>query len=382
MTETQANFISLLRFAVCRAPLPEGFRVADAEALYRLAKTHDLAHLVGYALRENGLLEPDAAGDARYDREEMLALWRVNVLEGALREVRDALEAAGIDFLPLKGAVLRALYPEPWMRTSADIDVLVRREDFLRAEQTLLDRLGGKRGYAGRHDHHIDLPSGFHVELHFALSEQQDAASELLHAVWDTAVPVREGAREHRMPDEMQYLYHVYHAASHLRRMSFGVRAALDTWLLCHRVAYDPAARRVLLEQGGLARFSDALEALAEAWFSGATLDKRYLDAEALFFTGGVYTGRHSLAAAQAKAGGGLGYVLARAFPPRSTLREGYPVLERKPWLLPACWAHRLGKAALRGKAAAAQKELRALNETRGLSRELAEIFADIGLQD
>ena len=30
-----------------------------------------------------------------------------------------------IPFLPLKGSVIRQYYPEPWMRTSCDIDILV-----------------------------------------------------------------------------------------------------------------------------------------------------------------------------------------------------------------------------------------------------------------
>ncbi|MBO4954226.1 MAG: nucleotidyltransferase family protein, partial [Clostridia bacterium] len=33
-----------------------------------------------------------------------------------------------IDFMPLKGAVIRQYYPEPWMRTSCDIDIHVKKD--------------------------------------------------------------------------------------------------------------------------------------------------------------------------------------------------------------------------------------------------------------
>lgn len=44
-------------------------------------------------------------------------------------QVCDALEKAEIPFIPLKGVVIREYYPEPWMRTSCDIDILVREKN-------------------------------------------------------------------------------------------------------------------------------------------------------------------------------------------------------------------------------------------------------------
>ena len=381
MTSTQSDLIRLVRCAGLGEPLPEGFAPADPNSLFALSRKHDLAHLVSFALRENGLLDPASAAGKEFDRQQMLAIWRVSVLEHDLAGLRAAFERAGVAFIPLKGTVLRALYPEPWMRPSADIDILVRPDAAERAVGALA-AYGWTSGASGGNYRHVESPSGFHIDLHTSLLKDGGAACPPLEAAWDTAVPVRDGAAEHRLSDAMFYLFHLYHAAHHARSGSCGVRAVLDTWLLNHRVDFNAAQRCALLEQGRLARFADTLEAVAEAWFSDAPLDKRYLNAEALFFTGGVYTGSHTLAAEQAASGGGFGYLMKRAFPPRGKLRAAYPVLDRMPWLIPACWAHRLGRAALSGKAAAARKELRAANKARSLSRELSEVFADIGLLD
>lgn len=54
----------------------------------------------------------------------------------------DALESVEISFLPLKGSVLRQYYPEPWMRTSCDIDILVHENDLEKTTEYLVRDLG------------------------------------------------------------------------------------------------------------------------------------------------------------------------------------------------------------------------------------------------
>lgn len=51
----------------------------------------------------------------------------------ALQKIEAALNEEQIPYIPLKGSVLRNLYPAPEMRTSCDIDVLVHEEDIERA---------------------------------------------------------------------------------------------------------------------------------------------------------------------------------------------------------------------------------------------------------
>lgn len=63
-------------------------------------------------------------------------------------EVLDALAARGIETIVLKGAALaHTLYPEPWLRTRSDTDVLVRAAD-RQAAFAVLDQLGYRRSEA------------------------------------------------------------------------------------------------------------------------------------------------------------------------------------------------------------------------------------------
>lgn len=92
--------------------------------LYKLSKSHDLAHLVGDALIKNNLIG-DGEIKAKFQKQIMLAVYRYEKINYELGRLRKVLNEAEIPFIPLKGSVLRRYYPEPWMRTSCDIDVLV-----------------------------------------------------------------------------------------------------------------------------------------------------------------------------------------------------------------------------------------------------------------
>ena len=109
--------------------------------LYKLAKAHDLAHLVGDALIKTNLIG-DGEIKAKFQKQIMLAVYRYEKINYELGRLRKVLNEAEIPFIPLKGSVLRRYYPEPWMRTSCDIDVLVHEEAVNQAEQTIVEKLG------------------------------------------------------------------------------------------------------------------------------------------------------------------------------------------------------------------------------------------------
>ena len=106
-------------------------RISDAKEygeLYRLSKKHDMAHIVGAALERRGLLGDDEVS-AAFRKQQMLAVYRYETINYELEEIRELFEGEGIAFMPLKGSVIRKYYPQPWMRTSCDIDILVKEEE-------------------------------------------------------------------------------------------------------------------------------------------------------------------------------------------------------------------------------------------------------------
>ena len=103
-------------------PSQDPFSDEELAALYKLSKAHDLAHLVGDALIKNKLIS-NAEIKSKFEKQLMTAVYRYEQINYELNCLRKVLNEAQIPFLPLKGSVLRRYYPEPWMRTSCDIDL-------------------------------------------------------------------------------------------------------------------------------------------------------------------------------------------------------------------------------------------------------------------
>ena len=138
----------------------------ETERLYRFSKMHDLAHLAGAALEAHGCLAQDKTGET-FRTAMLSAVVRCERISYALTQVCQALEAAEVSHIPLKGSVLRLLYPEGWMRTSCDIDILVHKEDLAKAG-TALVQAGAVKDDTPQSGHDISYhtQNGVHLELH------------------------------------------------------------------------------------------------------------------------------------------------------------------------------------------------------------------------
>lgn len=334
-------FFTLLRAEVCGGELREALKqtltMEHLESVYDLAKEHDLAHIVGQALGRNKLLPKCEVSD-QFRRQTMLALMRHTWLENAYEKICQTFEEANIPFIPLKGAVLRRYYPENWMRTSCDIDILVKEEMLEAAVKALEEKQNFTRGKKSQHDISLHSTGGVHLELHHTMVEENRAAnsSAVLDRIWEDARPREDGSCHYVMSDAMFYFYHIAHMAKHVQEGGCGVRPFLDLWILNHRVSSDPKRRQALLKEGGLWTFAKVAESLAEAWFSGKEGDKLTARLGSFILHGGMYGSvENDVAIKQTRRGGKLGYALSRIFPPYKKMIFRYPVLKKHPWLLP-----------------------------------------------
>ena len=166
----------LIRYEIMQEPLPreirEGLSGDALKQLYQLSKAHDLAHLVGSALDENRLLLQESIVSEKFRKQTMMAIYRYQQLQYELNQICQTFEEAKIPFIPLKGSVLRQYYPQPWMRTSCDVDILVHESDLEKASGELVERLSYKQEGKGSHDIAFDTPTGMHIELHYDLIEE------------------------------------------------------------------------------------------------------------------------------------------------------------------------------------------------------------------
>ena len=439
----EAVLFGMIRGVVCGVPYGEELKNACTEEMlgqvYKLAARHDLAHLVGQAVSDMALPESETVKKAK--KAAMSAFMRSMGLEQALAESCQILEQAQIVHIPLKGAVLRGLYPQSWMRTSCDVDILVKPEDLDRAVEALVQNLGYVAGPRGNHDITLRCPSGAHIELHFDLVEEgrANSAAQVLGRVWQQVRPRKGQVYCQQMWDGLFYFYHIAHMAKHFEVGGCGIRPFLDLWLLDRcaqgdrettppgpagqpphkcggqgrtvedagpykegriatgasalamtqegrgeilRCAQDDGenAADALLEEGGLLTFARAARKLSRVWFSGDASDELSEKLQAFLLHGGVYGSTDNRVALQQESRGGrLGYLRSRVFAPYEKLKSYYPVLEKHRWLTPLMQLRRWGMLLRPDVAGRTKKEL-AANSTN--TKNTGSLLADLGIED
>lgn len=305
--------------------------------VFALAKKHDVVPMAANALFKLGV--PQAAEDCQ--KLIFGAAMRYEQMNYVLESVSGLLESNRIPFIPLKGAVLRPFYPEPWLRTSCDIDILVRNEDVERAAWLLCENGYEYKG-KGSHDMQFVAPGNVFIELHFVLIETDKRANAMLGKVWDHATPASVGAYRYIMDDAMLYFYHMAHMAKHFLFGGCGLRVFVDTWYLNTAVQHNEEKRTALLCKGGLEMFAAKAEALASFWLGDGEADPVVRAMEAFILEGGLFGSRNSKVLVQkTRAEGKATFLLNRLFMPYRLMRLKYPVLEKWPVLLPVFWVVR-----------------------------------------
>lgn len=341
---TKDLMFALIRSEIFDLELPQdAAALIDAEMqekLYRLSKEHDMAHVVASAIEKCNLPQERRNEPilAKLQKEQMLAFYRYQTTTYELGAICSCLEAGGIDFIPLKGSVLRQYYTQPWMRTSCDIDILVRPEVLDRATDLLVQSLGYQKGTKNFHNISLYTQSGVHIELHFDLIEEMRHPTfiEVLKRAWEDASPM-EGTQHHMLlSNEFFYFYHVAHMVKHFEEGGCGIRPFLDLLILNRHLTYDAAIKEDLLRQGSLTVFDETARALSGVWFEGLPHTELTQMTEQFIISGGVYGNmENKVAVQQQKKGGKLHYVMAKIFPPYRTLKLQYPILKKHCYLMP-----------------------------------------------
>lgn len=330
---------ALLRSAICGTKLTEEERNTyspeQLRDLLKISSKHDLVHLLVLGLKENELI---AKENVELEKYILKAVYRYERIRYEYENLCLALEEAKIPFLPLKGSVIRRYYPQAWMRTSCDIDVLVHREDLEKAVSHLVTHHKYVEKERATHDVSLFTQNGVNVEIHFDLVEEGRAnnAISVLSDVWENVYLHENSAYWYDMTDEFFYFYHIAHMAKHFENGGCGIRPFIDLWILNRMKNVDVSECDALLSKGGLLKFSNASRALSEVWFGVKEPDGLTLQMQDFLLQGGVYGSTDNrVALQQKKKGGRLRYILSRVFIPYAKLKRYYPVLEKHRWLMP-----------------------------------------------
>ncbi len=337
---------ALLRFALAGKEIGNVKRVITPDVLpplLTLAKKHDLAHLVGDALDKNGLLPDGDAMREKFKHEFNLAVYRRRQQSYEFERICCLLEKGEIPFVPLKGSVTSSYYPEAWMRTSCDIDILVPEDKLPSAVDALTGELGFTvQGPKGVHDISLRSESGVHLELHFSLKQNYAPFDAMLERVWEFCRECDGYRFRRQMTQEFFYLHTLLHTAYHLVvGGGCGLRSILDVFFL-ERTGCDGGALLSLCRECGADTFYQKIRQLSNTCMTGGEFsEEEELLLEYISCAGMYGDTANRVAVQHVKKRGKLRYLLSRLILPYDELVARYPAVRRRaliPWYQVVRW--------------------------------------------
>lgn len=344
MTEFQKKIVALIRKGLVEKEIPLNSPV-DYAKLYDFSKWHQITCIIYGALcAENAFHE-----SAEYTRWSKLFYFLLGHSEKQLYETNRicrAFDAAGIDYLPLKGIRIKRFYPETQMREMGDIDILIRLSDYNDKIKPAMISLGFTETKESAHELIWELPQlNISVELHKMLIPDYNKDFYAYFGTgWQRAVPAAETTHEYVLSPEDEFIFMFTHFAKHYRDAGAGIKYVVDFYVWLQRYpSMDFEYIENELQKLKLIVFYKNVRKLLDVWFNGANGDEITDFLTDKVFGGGVYGNVDiSLSAGLKESKKSKHYRFIHAvkmiFPPYSAMKTKYSVLKKLPFLLPLFW--------------------------------------------
>ena len=318
----------------------------------------------------------------------------------AVTELETILGKAGIDHLYLKGTILKSCYPEPYMRSMGDIDMLVRVSDMDKIRDVLLS--AGYRNLENSEAHDIyGKDRNILLEVHRSIDvESNEERWRLFASPWDHV----ECVDGHLFAFTSEYflLHLLRHLTKHLLSSGVGLRSVLDIGIYAEKMkeAINPDILTTMLHATNLETFFGNMLILNQRlfgldpvpdWRLQGLEEADFIEAlTAYVFASGVHgkaEGFNPQAVGMTKntmrtgtiRKGRASYLLHVAFPARKVLLVRYPYLEKHRWLLPWAWISRIFKMMFK-KTRSTVHKIRNLKVSDEAISQQTELFRKLGL--
>lgn len=353
MSSTAMDVIYLASCAV-NGTVPEKARVdsMDLDAVYAFAAHHMITATIAFALESAGYK------DQKSSNAIAAAMRKTALFDQAWGNIKNQLENAGIWYMPLKGAMLKNLYPKYGMREFADHDILfdASRADDVKA---IMEDMGFKAEHFGasNHDCYYKRPC-LNFEMHRALFGSSHE-EKLYEYYKDIQRKLMGAGYEKRLSAEDFYLYMIAHEYKHFSGGGTGLRSLLDTYVYLRKNILNMEYVLTEAEKLGIAGFEKANRSLSQHLFSGDVLTEKDQETLEYILSSGTYgTITHQVENKIRKNDWSkIRYALHRFFVPFSKKNKAYtsyaatyPFFYQHRFLLPFLPFYRMFRAMKSGK--------------------------------
>ena len=340
--------LTLLRCALNDATPDEKPEDIAWENVFSMAKKHGVSALGIYAIKKLKNLPDSELMEKWEDRNAKLMAQCVNQ-EAEFSALTVCFEEHEIPFLPLKGSVIRKLFPLPYLREMGDIDILIPADKIQNACE-LAQSMDCK--IISTVSHHVELQKRpyMNLELHTGLIAPTYEYYEYYKDPWERAY-LQKDKFWYGVKNEDVYLYLLTHSAKHYYYSGTGIRSVIDIYLFnrAYRSSMNHEYIARELKKLNLETFAGQMEGLAEYWFSGHGCDVNadIEEMQAYILSGATYGTKNNrevnelrryIRKGKSESGAKTAMFFHMVFLPRDEMQLMFPILKKTPILLPFCW--------------------------------------------
>lgn len=336
---------------------PEGEHV-DWQEIYNLGNIHDVSGIIAYEIK---LLpeeyRPVGNLNSCFNQSLGLTIQNTEQRQAVKEKINGLLDSLETDRIFVKGSVIRQYYPVPELRTSGDIDIIVRPDEYERITDKLSD-------YSQSVDKGYYTTTLYFDNIKIELHRDADVFGNYFENIFDLC---RKNGHLYELSDSSHLLYTICHLLKHLSYKGAGIRMLMDIDAIIRNMnGFDYNSFISLCSAAGIEHSSKILLELCRQWLDtpvGADfdIDERIISLfEKIMLDGGSFgdeinnlggyyltsslSSDNNISTAKLKA------LIRLAFPKPDEVRTKYDYSVKHKFLLPFAYLNRAFDAVFRRK--------------------------------
>ena len=355
MTDFQRDVIALIKSALTN----EKVNISDDldwQKVLRLSKSHRIGIVLYYGIVNSQIDLPKDVSEI-FQRDTIRSFFISKNQVSAISQLLNEFENNGIDYMPVKGSILKMVYPKPELRPMGDADILIKKEQYSKIKP-ILEKLGYEYSAESLCEFIWKKKGQLYLELHKTLvPEVVEDYYAHFGTGWGSAIKSSGYKHRFELSPEDHYLFVFTHFARHYRAAGIGIKHFVDIWMynkIYNNMDYDYINAK--LEEIGLKEFHKNILETLGVWFENKENTEMSDFITSIIFSSGAFGLRSKAILSEAVKRKGKDGNIASAkrskliwlvFLPYKLMCLKYPILKKAPILLPAFWAIRAFNALL-----------------------------------
>lgn len=349
-TDYHQTIISLIKSAIKSESVNPPDNINWGKVL-GISENHQMTPIIYYGIHNSNI---NLSGDIKNKfKQSTYSSTALNEQQNyAISDLFKEFSYNNIDYMPLKGMLLKQLYPNPEMRVMSDIDILIKIEQYDIISK-IMKNLGYNEITESDHEFVWRKPPMIVIELHKRLipSYNKDYYAYFGDG-WQLAERSEYEDNRYEMSAEDKLIYIFTHFAKHYRDGGIGIKHLIDIWV--YKNNYQNLDERYIKEElTKLQLYEFYLNILTtiDVWFKGTPSNNITDLITYRIFDSGTYGTHENKVIASAikdsKANDSAvktrrKKIIKTIFLPYSSMCKRYTILKKIPLLLPIFWMVRI----------------------------------------